>query len=180
MAGAATRRAAAGWLGAALLLAAGCSFGGEPAADESEGTVARVVDGDTLALEDGRRVRLVQIDAPEVPERECHGADSAADLLSLVPEGTDVRLVRDPNLDDVDRFERLLRYVFVGERNVNLELVRLGAAAPYFFGGGRGRYAERLLDAAEEAQDRGAGLWSACPGTVLHPGRTLATGPERL
>lgn len=162
---------------AAVALAA-CSREGTYGATTA--TVARVTDGDTLVLRDGRRVRLVQIDAPEPRERECYGADATAALHELVPEGTEVRLVRDPVLDDVDRFGRLLRYVFMGGRNVNLELVRSGAAAPYFYGGTRGRYADRLLDAAEDARERGAGLWGACPGTELAPERAVSTGPERL
>jgi micrococcal nuclease len=143
-------------------------------------TVAEVVDGDTLRLTDGRRVRLVQIDAPEVDERECYGADATAALLRLAPAGTEVTLVRDPVLDATDRFDRLLRYVFAGGRNLNVELVSEGAAAPYFFGGGRGRYAARLLAAAEEAREDGAGLWGACPGAALDPERALDAGLELL
>ena len=103
---------------------AGCARETELAGEK--GTVAEVVDGDTLRLEDGRRVRLVQIDAPEVDDRECYGAEAAAALHALAPEGTEVTLVRDPVLDGVDRFGRLLRYVFAGARNLNVELVREG------------------------------------------------------
>lgn len=162
----------------ASLVLAGCARETDLAGEKA--TVAEVIDGDTLRLEDGRRLRLVQIDAPEVPDRECYGADAAAALLRLAPAGTEVTLLRDPVLDGVDRFDRLLRYVLVGAKNLNVELVREGAAAPYFFGGDRGRYADRLLDAAEDARERGAGLWGACPGTVLEPERALMSGPERL
>lgn len=162
----------------ASLVLAGCARETDLAGEKA--TVAEVIDGDTLRLEDGRRLRLVQIDAPEVPDRECYGADAAAALLRLAPAGTEVTLLRDPVLDGVDRFDRLLRYVLVGAKNLNVELVREGAAAPYFFGGDRGRYADRLLDAAEDARERGAGLWGACSGTVLEPERALMSGPERL
>jgi micrococcal nuclease len=84
--------------------------------------------------------------------------------------------VADPALDRVDRYGRLLRYVHRGGRNVNLELVRVGAAAPYFYGGDRGRYADRLLAAAREARSARRGLWKACPSTPLDPTRTVATG----
>ncbi len=161
-----------------LVAAAGCQRDTDRAGERA--TVAEVVDGDTLRLDDGRVVRLVQIDAPEPRDRECYGADATAALLELAPEGTEVTLVRDGVLDGVDRFDRLLRYVFVGARNLNLELVREGAAAPYFFDGDRGRYADRLLDAAEEARDEGAGLWGACPEAQLAPARELDAGPERL
>ncbi len=59
---------------------------------------------------------------------------------------------------------------------MNVELVRAGAAAPYFFRGDRGRYADELLDAAEEARDERRGLWGACPAARLDPRRALAAG----
>ena len=172
------RLAAAIVLVLVLVVVAGCQRDTDLAGERV--TVAEVVDGDTLRLDDGRLVRLVQIDAPEPRDRECYGADATAALLELAPEGTEVTLVRDGVLDNVDRFDRLLRYVFVGARNLNLELVREGAAAPYFFDGDRGRYADRLLDAAEEARDEGTGLWGACPEAELVPERELDAGPERL
>ena len=48
---------------------------GAPASPEAL-VVARVVDGDTLSLTNGARVRLVQIDAPEVGSRECWSLSS--------------------------------------------------------------------------------------------------------
>jgi micrococcal nuclease len=151
---------------AAVLVLAACST--DEASDE-EAVVARVGDGDTIDLADGRRVRLVQIDAPELGEEECY-ADEADDALrDLLPEGATVRLEADPRLDDTDRFGRLLRYVYADGTNVNLELVRRGAAAPWFFEGDRGRYADELLDAARAAETERRGLWGACPAARLDP-----------
>ena len=159
---------------AAILALAGCSNGSEEAAEET--TVARVIDGDTIETGDGERVRLVQIDAPEADEGECYAQQAAAALGDLIPPGTVIRLESDPRLDEVDRFGRLLRYAHTGEKNVNLELVRAGAASVWFFRGDRGRYAEELLDVAREAARAGRGLWAACPGTRLTPGRPVDTG----
>lgn len=139
------------------------------------GRVARIADGDTLRLTDGRRVRLVQIDAPE-PGSECWGIEAMEALSALAPPGSDVELARDPALDDRDRFGRLLRYVSVDGRNVNITLVERGAAAPYFFRGDRGRHADELLDAAEAAVAANQGLWGGCPTARLDPGRTLVAG----
>src|SRR6185312_14546143 len=109
-------------------------------------------DGDTLDLRDGRRVRLVQIDAPELGEGECFARASLAELRQLAPPGARVELEQDAALDDVDRYGRLLRYATVDETSVNVELVRRGAAAPYFFRDQRGRLADELLDAVAEAR----------------------------
>ncbi len=148
----------------------------DEAGDEAvEATVASVTDGDTLTLTNGTRVRLVQIDAPELGEGECYAMEAAAALTSILPPRTEVRLVADPRLDKVDRFGRQLRYVFKGRENVNVLLVRRGAAAPWFFEGEQGRFAERLLAEAEGARAAGRGLWRRCSATRLDPFDALAT-----
>jgi micrococcal nuclease len=137
--------------------------------------VASVTDGDTLRLADGKRVRLLQIDTPEVGTGECYSRASKKALLRLVPEGSSVALEADPRLDQVDRYGRLLRYLWRGGANVNLELVRQAAAAPYFYGGERGKYASSLMAAARSAKAARRGLWGACPGTVLDPSGQVET-----
>lgn len=124
-------------------------------------TVARVVDGDTLTLTGGGRVRLVQIDAPEA-SGECYAAPATRELARLARPGARIILEADPKLDRTDRFGRLLRYVNAGRRNVNVELVRRGAATPWFYGGERGRYARRLLEAVSAARLERRGMWRAC------------------
>jgi micrococcal nuclease len=157
---------------ALLLLVAACGGAPGPALT----TVASVRDGDTLLLEDGRRVRLVQVDAPELGDGECYGREAQRELARLLPPGARVTLEADGALDDVDRFGRLLRYVVRGGENVNVELVRRGAAAPYFFDGDRGRHADELLAAAEQARAARRGLWGACGPTRLDPFRGVQTG----
>ena len=162
---------------AAALALAGCSTN-ESEAQQEDARVARVGDGDSIELADGTGVRLVQIDAPELGEEECFGAEATEALRELLPPGTSIHLETDPRLDDVDRFDRLLRYVHRDGLNVNLELVRRGVASVWFVGGDRGRYADELLDAAEEARDEGLGLWSVCSGTELDPARAVETRPR--
>lgn len=154
-----------------FLALAACSSESDGTAEQADvaAEVATVIDGDTIATEDGDRVRLVQIDAPEVDENECYAVQAAATLRALLPTGTSIRLEADPRLDAVDRFDRLLRYVHRGDTNVNLELVRRGAASVWFFEGDRGRYADDLLDTARAARDADRGLWGACPAAKLDP-----------
>ena len=161
-------------VGAAILALAGCATSADSADEET--TVSRVIDGDTIETSNGERVRLVQIDAPELQDGECYAVESTAALDELIPAGTEIRLESDPRLDDVDRFGRLLRYVHRGDTNVNLELVSRGAASVWFFEGDRGRYADELLDAARAAEDADNGLWGACPAADLQPERGVDTG----
>ena len=163
-------------LAALATVALSCGEREEPTAPLERGAVVeRVVDGDTIVLTDGRRVRLVQIDAPEAQEGECYGQEATDVLAELVPPGTAVALRTDPALDRVDRFGRLLAYVFRDETNVNLRLVQEGAASVWFFEGERGRYADRLFRAASVARNARRGLWDACPGARLDSLRAVET-----
>jgi micrococcal nuclease len=146
-----------------IVVALGCG------SERESATVDRVLDGDTIVLRDGRHVRLVQLDAPEIDENECYARKAKALLAHLLPRGTHIEIETDALLDKVDRFGRTLAYVRRDGANVNLELVRAGAAAPWFFHGDRGRYASDFLVAAREARERHRGLWAACPGTPLAP-----------
>jgi len=137
-----------------------------------------VADGDTIVLRGHVTVRLVQIDTPEVYfHPECYGEQASAETKRLLRRGMLVRLVRDPVTSSTDKYGRLLRYVIRRDGlNVNLRLVADGVAAPYFFDGERGRYADVLMRSAEAARAAGKGLWGACPGTRLEPGGGVATG----
>jgi len=149
---------------AASLLAFGAVAAGATSTHSTTGstaTVERIVDGDTLVLRGGARVRLVQIDAPEAGE-ECYAAASARELGRLARPGARIGLEADPRLDRVDRYGRLLRYIHTGRVNVNVELVRRGAATPWFYGGERGRYAGALLGATSAARSAKRGMWGAC------------------
>jgi endonuclease YncB( thermonuclease family) len=121
-------------------------------------------------------VRLLQVDAPEL-FGECYGPAARLALHRLLPAGRRIRLVRDPALDDRDAYGRLLRYVTAGTTNVNVELVRRGAAAPYFYRRVRGRHANALERAARTALRERRGLWRVCPRARLNPNRLLETGP---
>jgi micrococcal nuclease len=137
-----------------------------------------VPDGDTVQLDDGRRVRLVQLDSPEGGEGEECYADEARDTLrAFIDQGTEILLVADPLLDQEDRFGRLLRYVVVDGENVNVELVRRGAATVWFFDGEEGIFATELLEAATLANENKTGLWGACPDTPFDPRHGADTGP---
>jgi micrococcal nuclease len=149
-----------------VLALSGCGESSDEASTTSpkseSGIVSRVADGDTIRLTNGTRVRLVQIDAPELHLGECYGARARSDLIKLIPRGRRVRLELDAKLDQVDEHGRQLAYVFAGGTNVNVEQVRRGAARLFFYRGRRGRYADRLRQAAREARSAGRGLWSAC------------------
>lgn len=172
---------------AVVALAAGAALGrakpdGAAHANASVFRISRVVDGDTVDLSNGARIRLVQIDTPEVYfDSECYGREASALVKRLLPAGTGVRLFSEPATDRVDQYGRLLRYVVRARDglNVNVRLVAVGAAAPYFYAHRRGRYAARLDLLARRARARKLGLWRQCPGTPYDPYRAVSTGSRK-
>ena len=166
-------------LGLWLVLAATAGAAKLPRGGEAA-RIAYVIDGDTVQLTNGRRVRLVQIDTPEVYNSpECYGEQASAITKRLLPRGTTVRLYAEPKTDAVDGYGRLLRYLFrVSDGlDVNVQLVRVGAAAPYFYDYRRGRYAGLLVRLGLRARARHVGLWGRCPGTPWDPNHGVSTGP---
>lgn len=139
--------------------------------------ISSVYDGDTVTLSTGEKIRLLQIDTPELASSECYGNEARSALVALLNSKAGISLKEDPKLDKVDRYGRLLRYIFVGKTNVNLKMVEMGAAAPYFYRGDRGLYSTQILKAAEKAKAAKRGLWKACPGTRLTPSNAITTSP---
>ena len=137
--------------------------------------IAKIYDGDTVTMADGMKIRLLQIDAPELAENECFAKESKAALVNLLAKKGSVTLKADPASASFDRYGRALRYIFVGKLNVNLEMVKIGAAAPYFYQGEKGIYSAAMLKAAQDAKLYKVGLWKDCPGTKLLPTKAITT-----
>jgi endonuclease YncB( thermonuclease family) len=138
-------------------------------------TISKIHDGDTLTLSTGDKVRFLQIDTPELSPGECYAEEARSALVSLLNTPGQLTLKTDPQLDKVDRYGRLLRYVFIGKTNINLKLVEIGAAAPYFYKGDKGLYSTQILKAAQNAKAKSLGLWKSCPGTQLTPTNAVTT-----
>ena len=137
--------------------------------------IVKIYDGDTVTMADGMKVRLLQIDAPELAEDECFAKESKTALVNLLAKKGTITLKADPASASYDRYGRALRYIFVGKLNVNLEMVKIGAAAPYFYQGEKGIYSASMLKAAQDAKLYKVGLWKDCPGTKLLPTKAITT-----
>lgn len=125
--------------------------------------VSRVIDGDTIEIEGGRRVRYIGINTPEIGDprqsSDCFGKEAADENKRLV-EGRQVRMEKD--VSETDKYGRLLRYVYVGDIMVNDLLVRQGFANVSTFPPDV-QYTARFVKAQKEAKDANRGLWSGCP-----------------
>ncbi len=127
-------------------------------------TVTRVVDGDTLVVDIAgqvERVRLIGVDTPETvhPNKpvEYFGKEASAFTKRMV-EGETVRLESDPQNPNRDRYNRLLRYVYLPDGTcLNAEIIRQGYGFAYVKYAFSRMEEYRLLERA--ARKEGRGLW---------------------
>jgi len=179
--------ARAGLAGVVGILLLGCgrsAAGPPPVPAPATGTlpsgvdvaVSRVVDGDTIVVAGGERVRLIGMDTPETvdPRRPagCFGKEASRFTASLLPPGTAVRLVGD--VEQRDRYGRLLAYVYRRSDGlfVNAELVRRGFAQVLTIPPNVA-HTDELAALARQAREAAQGLWGACTpapdGRVVPP-----------
>ncbi len=130
--------------------------------------VQRVVDGDTLLLGTGERVRLIGVNTPETvhPKKavEAFGKEASAFTKRMV-EGKLVRLEFDPvasrRSDGKDRYSRTLAYVFLQDgRHLNAEIIRQGygcavSSSPPL------KYQNEFRPLEGEAREQKRGLWAS-------------------
>jgi micrococcal nuclease len=126
--------------------------------------VRRVVDGDTLLLTSGARVRLQGIDTPETV-REGSDVESWGPQASQFTKGfidrADQQVRLTFSLERKDRYDRFLAFVWDGDVMLNEELVRAGLAHARLDYRYSGLMKNRLARAQDEARRAGRGLWSS-------------------
>lgn len=124
--------------------------------------VTKVIDGDTIEIESGEKIRFIGINTPETvdPRRkvECFGREASLKTKQLL-EGKRVHLEKDIN--ETDKFGRLLRYIHLGDLFVNEYLAREGFAYSSSYPPDI-KYQTILDLAAEEAKENKRGLWAIC------------------
>lgn len=135
-------------------------------------TVKRVIDGDTIELASGEKVRYIGIDTPEknspIVSKQCFAEESSAYNQSFV-EGKNVKLTQDTSARD--RYGRLLAYVYLEDGTfLNADLVKKGFAFASEYPPDTAKQA--LLDQAQEsARSQGLGLWKQCEILIDKNGR---------
>lgn len=135
-------------------------------------TVTRVIDGDTVELSDGQKVRLIGVDTPESHPSRKLTADAkrthqdeatiralgkrATQFTSSLLMDKKVRLEYDQTKKD--RYGRTLAYLILPDgKNANLEIVRQGFGSAYTrfpF-----KYMDKFRAAEAEAREQKRGLW---------------------
>jgi micrococcal nuclease len=116
-----------------------------------ETVVSNVVDGDTIVISGGERVRLLGMDTPEKGE---FFYKEAKQRLEQLIEKRNVTLEKEG--DNKDKYDRLLRYVFIDSVNVNMQMVEEGYANCYFYE--KSRYQELCRGLEDKARSEKIGL----------------------
>ena len=127
--------------------------------------VARVIDGDTIELDTGEKVRYIGVDTPERTHKppDCYAQEATEKNRSLV-EGKTVRLVQD--VRNTDRYGRLLRFVYVNDVFVNHVLVAEGFARAFAVPPDISREEDFFLT-EQTARSEQRGLWGDCDSDRL-------------
>jgi micrococcal nuclease len=141
--------------------------------------VVKVIDGDTLDVSIGgktERIRLIGINTPETvdprKEVECFGVEASNKSKTLLT-GKQVSLESDGSQGDRDKYDRLLRYVFLEDgANFNLRMIREGYAYEYTYDLPY-KYQLAFKEAQKQAMEAKAGLW----GDICQT-KTTATQPS--
>lgn len=142
--------------------------------------VTRVIDGDTIEVKliDGaiEKVRLIGIDTPETvdPRKpvECFGKEAAEKLKSIIDK-KEVTLKRDIINDNKDTYNRLLRYVYLDDRDINAEMIKQGYAYAYLKYSFNDDKMSSYKDYERQAREKELGLWA--PGVCDNPAKEEPT-----
>jgi micrococcal nuclease len=125
----------------------------KPLSDE-EFEVEDVIDGDTIRLESGDKVRLIGINTPETGQP--YYDEATLKLKELIGDNN---VILKKDTEDKDQYGRLLRYVYVDDIFINKEMVRLGLANAYEFEPNV-KHSSEFEVAEQEARDAERGLWT--------------------
>lgn len=119
--------------------------------------VTRIIDGDTFEIETGERVRLIGINTPEMSD--IFGVEAKNHLATLI-EGKSVELLTDQISNNVDRYNRLLRYIVIDGQDINKKMILDGYAFAYLkFHFDREKEIE-YKEAQLNATKNNKGIWS--------------------
>lgn len=117
--------------------------------------ITKIIDGDTFLIEGGSSVRILGIDADE-KGYPCY--EAAKNELEKIILNREIRLEK--GKENLDQYCRYLRYVFLDNKNISLELVREGLAVARFSPEDV-KYREEISAAEKEAKDNKVGCkWS--------------------
>lgn len=121
----------------------------------TEAEVLSVIDGDTVYIHNGSKVRYLGINTPEKGKPFY---EQATDANKKLVEGKKITLQYDDY--KTDQYDRILAWVFVDGKNTSLEMVKLGLAPVALYSHRKPLiYQDQLIKAEQEAKEKKLGIW---------------------
>ena len=139
----------------------GCTHDDDSRCGPKRATVVNVVDGDTIDLDSGERVRLLMIDTPETTggHDDCYGQEAAQFTITTLL-GQEIELGYDVECED--QYGRLLAYVSLNGREINALMVERGFACVLYIPPNGSDRADEFESLEYVAESGGVGMWGAC------------------
>jgi micrococcal nuclease len=128
----------------------------EPTSTLKTHKVTKIIDGDTLKLEDNQKVRLLGINTPESNQPFYQEAKQL--LINLVQNQTIQLESHGP-----DKYQRTLGYIFLNNQNINAAILSNGLATLYYYD--KDSHYEELKQAEKHARELGLGIWEKSPNS---------------
>lgn len=123
--------------------------------------VERTIDGDTLLLEDGTRIRLIGVNAPEIAHDDVPAQPFGAEAARWLDERATGKAVRlEFDLERYDHYDRTLAFVYLEDVLLNEEIIRQGYSRAQLQYNYSVRMKRRFEAAEEEARTAQRGIWS--------------------
>ncbi len=130
--------------------------------------VTKIIDGDTVVIQGGEHVRLLGIDTPEKGEPYYSDAKNYLETRVFMKE-----VYIESDAEDKDQYDRLLRYIWLDDSLVNLEIVQHGLAIARFYD--NMKYKTEIQEAEALAINQKIGIWSQLDNNQNNSPQTRAS-----
>ncbi|MCK5449354.1 thermonuclease family protein [Candidatus Pacearchaeota archaeon] len=124
--------------------------------ETSNSIVTRIIDGDTIELINGQKIRLKGINTPE---KSMPFSQEATEFLEQLILNQSIKI----ESHGTDKYGRILAYIFLEEKNINKELLGEGLATLYYYE--KDKYYDELKNTEEFARLNQKGLWKKSPNS---------------
>lgn len=124
--------------------------------------LSKCIDGDTISIilnKEEHKVRFLAVDSPEIDNNEAYSNEAKDFTCNLLKESKNIYIEYDENSDNVDKYERILAWVWADNKLVQVELIKIGyAKVAYLYN--EYKYTSELKKFESIAKEKKLNIWS--------------------
>lgn len=120
--------------------------------------VVRIIDGDTIVVKYDNRQEIIRLLNINTPEKDQDGFFESKAFITALIINEDVELEPDKKEFKKDKYQRILAYIWIGDKNVNILIVHAGWS-PYWIKYGKSKYDIEFMEAEKRARLLKKGIW---------------------